>query len=78
MAMWHHAAPMLLVVAAIYQEVAAGVGSLAAAAVSGVPRRPERRDNLKDFLAKKRETFLMQVTLVQLAAQMSYYYCKGC
>eukprot|EP00775_Hariotina_reticulata_P009162 gene9162-9328_t len=45
------------------QDVAAGAGSLAAAAVSGVPRRPERRDNLKNFLAKKRETFLMQMSL---------------
>jgi hypothetical protein len=40
-----------------------GDGSLAAAACAGVPHRVER-ENIKDFLAKKRETFLVQVGLI--------------
>eukprot|EP00879_Flechtneria_rotunda_P020078 GHRR01021115.1.p1 GENE.GHRR01021115.1~~GHRR01021115.1.p1 ORF type:complete len:389 (+),score=163.01 GHRR01021115.1:320-1486(+) len=45
-------------------QEAPGLGdpSLAAAAVAAVPRRVERK-NLKDFLAKKRETFLVQMSL---------------
>lgn len=50
----------------LLQDAAGGAdASLAAAAVAAVPRRVER-ENLKDFLAKKRETFLLQVRCLQL------------
>ncbi|WIA44028.1 hypothetical protein OEZ86_010400 [Tetradesmus obliquus] len=44
------------------QAVGVGDGSLAAVACAGVPHRVER-ENIKDFLAKKRETFLVQMSL---------------
>jgi hypothetical protein len=50
----------LLVLFVMRQDVGVGDGSLAAAACAGVPHRVER-ENIKDFLAKKRETFLVQV-----------------
>lgn len=45
----------------LQDAAAAGDASLAAAALAAVPRRGDRPENLKDFLAKKRETFLVQV-----------------
>lgn len=42
------------------QDAGVGDGSLAAAACAGVPHRVQR-ENIKDLLAKKRETFLVQV-----------------
>lgn len=42
------------------QDTGIGGASLAAAACAAVPRHAER-ENLKDFMAKKRETFLVQV-----------------
>ncbi|WIA23525.1 hypothetical protein OEZ85_000262 [Tetradesmus obliquus] len=44
------------------QAVGVGDGSLASVACAGVPHRVER-ENIKDFLAKKRETFLVQMSL---------------
>lgn len=47
---------------AALQDTGVGDASLAAAACAAVPHRVER-ENLKDFLAKKREAFLVQVTV---------------
>lgn len=55
-----HGVAVLLSCISLPQAVGVGDGSLAAVACAGVPHRVER-ENIKDFLAKKRETFLVQV-----------------